>query len=62
MFEVVYVSRAHSRWTDDFIFNTYEDAKGYLLEKGFKKAANGFLSDWFSTPQAFILPKKVYKG
>jgi hypothetical protein len=60
MFEVVYESPACFQWSDDFIFRNYDDAKKFLTSKGFRKASNGFVSDWDSMPKAYITPKKIY--
>lgn len=62
MFEITYVSRTNFQWSCDFIFNTYEEAKTYLTNKGFTKATNGFESNLDSTPKAYVTPKKIYKA
>jgi hypothetical protein len=61
IFEIIFETKTHFQRSCDFIFNSYDDAKTYLLGQGFIKVNNGFESNWDSSPKAYITPKKTYK-
>lgn len=65
MFEVTFEDGLHRQWSSEFIFSSFEDAKGYLLEQGFIEKNRLFERrnyNWSIFLKAYITPKKLYQG
>lgn len=60
MFEITYETSTHFQWSCDFIFRDYDSAKKFLVNQGFNKVSNGFVSNLDTCPKAYITPKKIY--
>lgn len=63
MFEVTFEDELHRQWSSEFIFYNVEDAKEYLLDKGFIEKNRIFERkhyNWSVFLKAYISPKKIY--
>ncbi len=63
MFAITYVDKVHSRWNDEYLFNKFEDAKQYLIDKGFIENNRVFEKEefpWITYRKAYINPMKIY--
>lgn len=63
VFEVTFEDEVHRQWSCEFIFSNFNDAKNYLLNKGFIEKNRLFYREnykWSLYLKAYITPKKVY--
>lgn len=64
MFTITYQDKHYRRWSDDFVFTEYQQAKDHLYNKGFAQS-NGIYTrgkfNWCDGLNAYIEPKKIYK-
>ncbi len=63
MFAITYVDEIHSQWNDEYLFNKFEDAKQYLIDKGFIENNRVFEREelsWITYRKAYINPMKLY--
>lgn len=64
MFEITFENDVHVQWSCEYIFETIDDAKEYLIKKGFVEQNRLYYSkhnQWLYDLKAYIEPKKVYQ-
>jgi hypothetical protein len=63
MFEITFEDEIHRRWSSEFIFRSLDEAKNYLLSKGFIERNRLFYREkynWSIYLKAYIMSKKIY--
>lgn len=63
MITITFEDEHFKQWTCDYIFHTSEDAKAYLIERGFSgdgKIMERSQVGWEGKTKAYIMPKKIY--
>lgn len=63
MFIITFEDELHRQWSTDFVFTKFNEAKEYLLEKGFIEKNRLFVREncgWVLYEKAYITPLKVY--
>lgn len=58
MYRVAYVNKYYRQFNDDYVFESFKDAKQYLIDKGFVEDARMFRS---CDLNAYIMLLKIYK-
>lgn len=64
MYIVTFENEIYQQWTCEYIFNEFEDAKSYLLQRGFIEKNRLFERkdhNWSKYTKAYVTPRKVYE-
>lgn len=64
MFTITYEDEIYRHWSCEFIFEDFNEAKQFLLEKGFIEKNRIFERrnyNWCKYLKAYISPLKIYK-
>lgn len=63
MFDITFEDEFNRQWSSEFVFYTYDDAKSYLLDRGFTENNRLFERgsyNWSKGLKAYISPLKIY--
>jgi hypothetical protein len=64
VFVITFENEVYKQWSCEFVFGSFESAKGYLLNQGFVEKNRLFVREdynWSIYLKAYISPIKVYK-
>lgn len=64
MYTITFENQTHNQWTSKYIFESYHDARAYLISHGFNPKSGLFIRgkyNWSSFTKAYITPREVWK-
>ena len=65
MYTITYETKIYKQWESEYVFNSFAEAKDYLLENGFiekNRIYERINYGWSKYLKAYINLKKIYKG